>query len=58
MVISRIPDEVVIKLATSLTNNKIGVTFSFPVKYDMSIRQRVDLNDKNVMTDNCHNLLF
>ena len=30
---------------------------SFSVKYDMSIRHRVNLNDRNVMTDICHNIV-
>ena len=37
---------------------KIGVSLLFLVKYGMSIRQRVDLNDKNLMTDIFHNLVI
>ena len=36
----------------------IGVSYPFPVKYDMSFRQRDDLNETNVMTDICHDGFF
>ena len=39
-------------------HNNIGVSFPFPVKYDMSIGQRVDLKDKYLMMDNCHIIFF
>ena len=39
-------------------NDKMSVFWPFSVKYDMSIIQRGDLNNNDVMTDIYHNLVI